>query len=157
MNGIKKSCRGFSLVELMVAALAFSILVLLTGSMLIFGWRGWKQANENVNMQQDASLAMTMISKEIRNATSGEITVAAGVISFGGSGASFTESGNDLVLDDGMKVIRGCLDTGTFKTRKDQGTDAEGKTNQWVQVDFDLTTTTQTESYSIKVSPRNGP
>ena len=157
MNKTRKSRNGFTLVELMVATLAFSILVLAVGSMLVFGWMGWKRNNDLVNMQRDASLAMMMISKEIRNASYDEIIEGSG-ISFTGSGISFAESGNDIVHSGGMTVVDGWLDTGSFRSRKVEfsGSPAGFKTNQWVEVAFTLATATETESYLIKVSPRNG-
>jgi len=156
MDRIKKSRLGFTLVELMVAALAFSLLAVAVGSMLVFGWQGWKRSNDLVGMQRDATLAMMMISKEIRNAAYDEITDGSGV-SFGGSGISFSESGNQIIRDDGMVVVNGWLSPGTFRARKVEvvSADTEYKTNQWVEVDFTLETTTETESYSIKIAPRN--
>ena len=154
MNRIKNSKLGFTLVELMVAALAFSILALAVGSMLVFGWQGWKRSNDLVEMQRDATLTMMMISKEIRNATFDEITDGAG-ISFGGSGTSFNGSGSSIVRNDGMVVLRGGLQSGSFITTRQVKEDAAGQTNKWVEVAFTLETTTETEPYSIKVSPRN--
>jgi len=156
MDRTKQSKCGFTLVELMVAALAFSILSLAVGSMLVYGWQGWKRNNDLVAMQRDASLAMMMISKEIRNAQYDEIVEGAG-ISFNGSGASFTESGNSIVHSDGMRVVNGWLVPGTFITRRSEVVGTGYETNQWVEVGFDLATTTETKSYTIKVSPRNRP
>ncbi len=154
MNRTKNSKLGFALVELMVAALAFSILALAVGSMLVFGWQGWKRSNDLVGMQRDATLAMMMISKEIRNATFDEISDGSG-ISFSGSGVSFSESGNRIVHNDGMVVVDGWLQPSSFVTTKQSKEDAAGQTNKWVEVIFTLVTTTETESYAIKVSPRN--
>lgn len=154
MDRIKKSRLGFTLVELMVAALAFSVLALAVGSMLVFGWRGWKRNNDLVSMQRDATLTITAISKEIRNATFEEITDGAG-ISFSGSGISFNESGNKLMRGNSLAVVNGWLVPSTFITRKQQKVNAAGETKEWVDVNFSLQTSTETESYSIEVSPRN--
>ena len=155
MDRTKKSKLGFTLVELMMAMLAFSILSLAVGSMLVYGWQGWKRNNDLVAMQRDASLAMMMISKEIRNAQYDEITDGLG-LSFS-NGVSFSESGNSMVHNGGMTVVNGWLTAGSFVTRKmeELNADTDFKTNQWVEVDFTLATTTETEPYSIKVSLRN--
>lgn len=155
MNTKKNAKLGFTLVELMMASLAFSMLALAVGSMLVFGWQGWKRSNDVVGMQRDATLAMMMISKEIRNATYDQIIDGPG-ISFGGSGASFSESGNQIVRNDGMVIVDGWLQPGSFITTRQLEEDAAGQTNRWVEVAFTLKTTIETEPYSIKVSPRNG-
>ena len=156
MDRIKKSRLGFTLIELMVATLAFAILVLAVGSMLVYGWLGWKRNSEWVRMQRDASLTILMISKEIRNATYDKITEGSG-ISFIDSGIVFSESGNNIIRNDGVPMVTGWLTPGTFVTRKLEVANAgtEYQTNQWVEVDFTLQTSIEAESYSIKVSPRN--
>lgn len=154
MNGKNKSRGGFTLVEMMVAALAFGIMMLVVGSMLYYAWLAWKRNNEVVAMQRNATIAMMMLSKEIRNSTYSAITPGAG-ISFSDSGASFTESGNRIVLNDGTIVVDDGLVTGSFITRKLEEEDAAGTTNQWVEVNFTLETTIETVPYTINVSPRN--
>lgn len=148
--------QGFTIIELLIATLAFSILMLAVGSMLVFGWQGWYRYSDSVSMQGDAALATQMIAKEIRNASYVDISDGAG-ISFANSGISFSESGNNLVRSDGMIVVNGWLVPGTFVTRKLELATSQTrfKTNQWVEVGFSLRTTTQREAYSIQVSPRN--
>lgn len=154
MDKIKQSCRGFTVIELMVGILSFSVMVLVVGSMLVFGWQGWARYNQNVAMQRDATLGLTIVSKEIRNASYGDIMDGAG-ISFSKSGISFGESGKNIVRNDGTKVVVGWLRPGTFITRKQQATDTTGQIKRWVEVGFTLETTTDSEAYRIKVSPRN--
>jgi len=156
MGKIKKSRLGFTIIELMMTTLVFAVLVLAVGSMLIYGWQGWKRTSEWVRMQRDASLAILMISKEIRNATYDTITEGSG-ISFVDSGFTFSESGKNIIRNDGVTVVGGWLTPGTFVTRKLEVVNASTayQTNQWIEVEFTLHTTTETEPYSIKVSPRN--
>jgi prepilin-type N-terminal cleavage/methylation domain-containing protein len=157
MTRIGRSKKGFTLIEVMVAAVAFSLLVVAVGSMLVFGYRGWRRNNDLVNMQRDASLTLMMIAREIRNGTYDDVTVGSG-ISFAGSGISFTESGDDIIHSgSGMAVVNGWLVPGSLKSRKQEIANGatDFKTNQWVEVEFALATTTETESYSIKASPRN--
>jgi prepilin-type N-terminal cleavage/methylation domain-containing protein len=158
MKKIDPSKQGFTLIEVMMAAVAFALLVVAVGSMLVFGYMGWRRNNDLVNMQRDASLTMMMISKEIRNASPDEIADGTGGISFAGSGISFTESGNNIVHSgSGMATVNGWLVPNSFITTKREffGSLTGSETNHWVEVDFTLATTTETESYSIKVSPRN--
>lgn len=154
MNRIKKSCGGFTIIELLIAVSAFSVMMLLVGSMIVYGWQGWVRNNEIVSMQRNATIAMMMISKEIRNTTYDDITPGAG-ISFGISGQSFSESGNRMVSNDGSTVVDAGLVAGSFITRKLEGVNAAGKTNQWVEINFTLAATTESVPYTIEVSPRN--
>ena len=154
MNRIKKSCDGFTIMELLMAALAFSIMMLVVASMLVYAWQGWKRNTEIVNMQRNATIALMMISKEIRNATYDEITAGSG-ISFAGSGESFSASGNRIVSNDGTVVVDAGLVSGSFITRKLQQANAAGVFKQWVEVNFTLETTTANEPYTVEVSPRN--
>lgn len=111
MNTHGKS--GFTLVELMVTAVAFSILALATGSMLVFGWQGWKRMNDSVDMQRDASLAMYVMAREVRKSSIDEITVGnqLGCVDTDGTNVSFTVSGGNLDMAKNatfsMRLIRG--------------------------------------------------
>ncbi len=113
----KKYKSGFTLVELMMTAVAFSVLALATGSMLVFGWQGWKRMNDSLNMQRDASLAMHVMAREVRkssrtnnmaNITSGGML---GCVRPDGTSIDFTVSGGNLDMAvDGtfsMRLIRG--------------------------------------------------
>lgn len=146
------SNRGFTLVELMVVMLVSAVLALAVGSMLVFGWMGWVRSNESVSSQRDASLAMLMIAKEIRNSSYDDITAGSG-IQFN-SGVSFQASGLDLIRDDGMKVVDGWLVSGSFVSTKKEDISAV-VTSQWVRVAFSLQTSTEVNNYAIEVAPRN--
>ena len=109
-----KSKSGFTLVELMVTAVAFSILALATGSMLVFGWQGWSRINASVDMQRDASLAMHVMTREVRKSSIGDITVGSnqlGCVDPSGTNISFTVSGGNLDMAQNstfsMCLIRG--------------------------------------------------
>jgi prepilin-type N-terminal cleavage/methylation domain-containing protein len=157
MKKTGNSKQGFTLIEIMMAAVAFALLVVAVGSMLVFGYQGWRRNNDLVNMQRDASLTMMMIAKEVRNATYDDITDGAG-ISFAGSGIVFDESGRDIVHSGtGIAVVNDRLVPGSFKTRKREVVSSVTgyKTNHWVEVEFTLATTTETETFASKVSPRN--
>jgi len=77
-----KSKRGFSIIEMMVAMAAFAVMALTVGSMLFYGWLGWRDNFESVAMQRDAMVAMRIMGKEIRNSKISEITSDNGGIYF---------------------------------------------------------------------------
>ena len=160
MYKINKSKRGFTMVELMMATVAFAALSLAVGSMLVYGWMGWRRANDWIEMQRSASLSMMTISKEVRNTRHDLITEGAGLAltRMDGSAVTFSDSGSSIVRStDGFKLVDGWLVPGSFKTYKyeEVGNATQFKTNQWVEIDFTLATSTETEAYTIKVSPRN--
>lgn len=70
----RKQSKGFTVVELMVGMLAMSVMVLVVGSMLFYGWLGWRRSMESVGMQRDALIAMETIAKEIRSSNISEVT-----------------------------------------------------------------------------------
>lgn len=111
-NKIPKA--GFSLIELMMAMLATSILVLAVGSMLVYGWMGWKRNNDSVAMQRDVSLAMRIIAREIRRTPMTGITVGDTLTCINANGTyAFTASGRDLNFQVDSEVtfplVRDCL------------------------------------------------
>ncbi len=78
--------QGFTLPELLMAIIAFSILSLSVGLMLVQGWRNWYASNELVAMQRDATLAQTVIRREVRRSTLDDISVGPSRIDFAASG-----------------------------------------------------------------------
>lgn len=113
---------GFGLVEMMVAALATSILALIVGSMLVFGWTGWKRYNDSVAMQRDSSLALRRIAKEIRRTPMANITVGSTLICINTNGTyrfSVNNSGDlNLRKNSGtdFPLVRGMVASLGFNT-----------------------------------------
>ena len=83
----KKRMFGFTIIELMVSMLAFAILALATGSMLYFGWMGWKRNTESVSLQRDAMVAMRIVEHRLRNASLDASSVKA--VSWSGAQITF--------------------------------------------------------------------
>lgn len=111
-----KSKSGFSLIELLLAAVATAILALTVGSLLYFGWLGWHRDNASVDMQRDTSLAMRTMEREIHGATSLEVPSASTLDCTNPSNTvRFVKSGADLDMEvDGtfeMHLIRGVVDS----------------------------------------------
>lgn len=70
----RKSCEAFTIVELLLSMIAFGLMVLVVGSMLVIGWIGWRDNSESVAMQRDAMVAIRIMAKEIRNSSIDEIS-----------------------------------------------------------------------------------
>ena len=144
---IKKQRSGFTVMELMVGMIAFSVMVLVVGSMLVFGWLGWRRSAESVAMQRDAVIAMNMIAKEIRMSNLGEISYDSAGIYFGVSNPEVVRSAAvnypaaDIAFSPGVNI-------------KNFGVAIVGNT---VDVDFTLYTHDGTDEndYSMSINTRN--
>ncbi len=66
---------GFSLIEMMVALLAGVVLALLVGSMIVFSYMAWAHNTDAVKVQDDGSVAMIMIGREIRESGINDILI----------------------------------------------------------------------------------
>jgi prepilin-type N-terminal cleavage/methylation domain-containing protein len=73
MKTKRKSHKGFSLVELMVAIAAGLIVVLAAGIVMYLGQISWNDAWKKVNLQRDASYAMLAMSQYIKKATEADV------------------------------------------------------------------------------------
>ena len=91
--------KGFTIVELLVAMTAFSVMILAVGLLLVYGWDGWRKSTHSVNMQRDAVLAMEQIAREIRNSNITEITDDSDGIYFTALGFVRTNSATILAAD----------------------------------------------------------
>ena len=152
---IKKQSAGFTIMELLVAMIAFSILILLVGSMLVFGWLGWRDNKESVSMQRDAVIAMNLISKQIRISNVDQVTGDANGIYFAASSAVGRNSDVSFLSSDipfGSGVVLNSWTTPAFDT-----TTISGATG--VVVRFTLATSrgTDANNYQMTVYPRNLP
>jgi Tfp pilus assembly protein PilW len=149
----KKQSDGFTIVELMVGMLAFSVLVLVVGSMLVFGLLGWRDSKESASMQRDAVIAMNIIAREIRNSSIDEVSGDGNSINFAASPAVGRNS--DVVFLDsdiayGSGVVLTSWDDPVFDTSSIAGSTG-------VVVRFSLATSrgTDANNYEMTVYPRN--
>lgn len=114
MEGVTRKS-GFSIIELMVAMLAVAIMSAAVGLILSQGWKVWYDTNETVEMERDLSLAVKVISREIRCSIIDDITTSADRIDFAVGGTRtqaeyIAKVGNDIVHDgpDGsFTLVRG--------------------------------------------------
>lgn len=143
---------GFGLVEMMVAALAASILALIVGSMLVSGWTGWKRYNDSVAMQRDSSLALRRIAKEIRRTPMANITVGSTLICINTNGTykfSVNNSG-DLNLENSgtdFPLVRGMVASLGFNTLSNS--------TRSVEVALNLSTGTDNSNNKMVIFTRN--
>ncbi len=60
---------GFSLIELVAGMLAAAVLALTAGSMLWYGYRGWRRTVDAVELQRDSRVAMDVLTRSMRAGT----------------------------------------------------------------------------------------
>ncbi len=101
----KKKTRGFTVVEMLVSMLAFSILVLSIGLMLVYSWRGWRYSNESITMQRDASLAFKVITREIRGSSITNMTFSADQIGFTAAGVRASTGAESIYRTEGGDLV----------------------------------------------------
>ena len=68
-----KMRKGFSLVEIMMAVVAGSIVLLATGSVLISSQRSWVKSWEMANLQRSSSYALLRMTRSIKDGASAEV------------------------------------------------------------------------------------
>lgn len=69
---------GFTLLELAAAIVAAAILALTAGSMLWYGYRGWKQLGDSIGLQRDMRAAMNVMERAVRSGTN--MTFSTGLV-----------------------------------------------------------------------------
>lgn len=143
----KKSKHGFSLIELMVVMLAFSVLILIVGSVLVYTWKGWKNYSEYVALQRDAMLAIRMVEKEIRNSNIDEISGdSAGLYFSNGTTRTNTYVFNSTDIVSSPGVLLSTWENPVIGSNS-------------VQVAFSLKTQSGSfnREYEVTIHPRNKP
>ena len=137
----------------MVAVVAASILALTAGTMLWYGYLGWKRENEAVELQRDMGAAMDVLTRAIRSGTN--MTFAAGpvfTVQFDSKPtASIFTSGNNLVYDPDTSVSG---DQTALVNGRLRRFDISMNTNM-VTVVLLLQTAQETLSNSVSISRRN--
>lgn len=72
---VLKSNKGVTLIELLAVLAILSIVILLAGSVQLFGQKQTKQQTDEIQNQSEVRLALNMITKDIRSAKSGPSNV----------------------------------------------------------------------------------
>jgi Tfp pilus assembly protein PilW len=131
---------GFTIMELMVGILAMAIIALAVGSMLVYGWNGWRRNMESIEMQRNAMVAMHVLEQRIRNAAMDDIG------GFGSQTLTFTDDPNFSASE---------FSEGSFV--KLEAFTADTNDLGGVEVDVTLSTVSGADEneYSITVYPRN--
>lgn len=78
MNNRPRTCR-FTLMELLVAALAAAILALTAGLMLLYGYGVWRRSQDRACMQEDGAAALATLAHMLRQASAAP-TPPAGIL-----------------------------------------------------------------------------
>ena len=87
---------GFTIAELLVGMIAFSILAITIGAMIILAIQGWTRMRAMGDMERDGSLAMQTMTRVIRQAS---------VTNWSTTVAQFTRSGDSLRYKN-MNLVR---------------------------------------------------
>ncbi len=69
----RKRQKGFTLIELIIAIIIGTIVILAAGTILVFGNRYWSNAWKKTNLQRDASYAMFRVSRAIQAGRSAQL------------------------------------------------------------------------------------
>ena len=103
--------------EMMVAMLAGIVLALTASTMLVFSFSAWSTHTKSIKMQNDASLAMLVIGREIRESNLDDITYEGNGLAFATNAVrsnvtSIVMSGNQLVFQpSGLVLVEDWLNT----------------------------------------------
>jgi prepilin-type N-terminal cleavage/methylation domain-containing protein len=68
-----KNRKGFTLIEMMIAAASAAILALLVSLILFLAYLSWRTNNAGVQLQRDSEHAINMMSRDIRESSSIDI------------------------------------------------------------------------------------
>lgn len=80
---VNKKHSGFTLIELMIGIIISSILALTTGIMIYYSYETWDKSKVAVELQRDATLAMDILSKNIRPSNSSDIQTSGSTLTIG--------------------------------------------------------------------------
>lgn len=88
-----KSQKGFTLVELIMAITAGTIVVLAAGMVVLLGQSSWNDAWKKVNLQRDASYAMLRMTRSVQAAADANVPSA-----FGGRALYIPNQSNPSII-----------------------------------------------------------
>jgi len=111
---------GFTLVELIIALAAASILAITAGITVVYGYSGWRRNNAAVELQRDATLAMYRMSRAVREASAADVTTSASQLTIQPTEFRVNVNGDCLLYDpntgvegDEVVIVDGRLETFT--------------------------------------------
>lgn len=149
-NEMKK---GFTITELMLGVIAFSVMSTAVGSVLVSTWQNWVHNRESIAMQRDATLTMHVMAREIRRTprSSGSYYIDDGnMLTCANTNGIhiFSRVGNNLELQksSGESLTLAQNNCTSFDTFFSNGA---------VVVEFDLNTGTDLSHNRMMIYPRN--
>lgn len=121
MKRYSKPNKGFTIVELMVAALISSIMAITVGSMLYYSYLAWSRNRDTVEMQRDATISMDMIARAIRPAYGADVQASGSTLTVG-SKSFYVNSGNlwydpdtdPAISGDEVEIVYGKVNSLSF-------------------------------------------
>lgn len=108
-----KHKEGFTLVELLITAVAASILILTIALILVMGFGTWRTNNACADLRRDSALATYMMARDVREASYDTLTDGSTLTlpsAVTNQTTIYTQSGDMLTVDEGsgaMTLIHG--------------------------------------------------
>ena len=111
--------KGFTLIELMIVLLIFSIILGSIFAVMTMGNKAWQSGNVQVEIQQETRKGMDSMLKELRQSSLGQITVAANTVTFR-IPQSVNNSGNITWCGDILYSLGGLNDEQLLRTQGEE-------------------------------------
>jgi prepilin-type N-terminal cleavage/methylation domain-containing protein len=97
----KKTDKGMTITELMLAIAVFSVISVVLSGMLLYGFRMWRFNNAQLEVQRDARIAMDLIERNLRQASSATVFISRNSL----SDPPFSKIHFDKVTGSGFETI----------------------------------------------------
>jgi len=116
-----KSDRGFTIVELLASIAILSIVILLAGSVHMFGQRQFTSQTESASQANDMSYALSVMSRDLRKESAASVTVNEDKNEITvQNGSTFTHQGQEL-NKNGTEVLSKNVKDATFELLTEDG------------------------------------
>jgi len=153
---------GFTLVEVVLTLVLVGIIAVIAGLLMQQGVVTYLAQENETNLAGQGRLGIERIAREVRSIRSNTAadlpTMTATMLNFvdlGGNAVTYTASGG-TVTRNGVVLTSATTSTLGFSYLKRDGTTATSATQVWViQVDLVLTLNNESQTYRIRVHPRN--
>ena len=146
---VNESKKGFTIVEVILSMLAFGIMALTVGTVMLSSWSNWRDFREAIAMQRDAMIAMKIMATEIRNSNINEISGDSDGLDFSVNGTrdnAFVFNKSDIAFSSGVEL-----------NQWDRPDIFSSSSNNYVTVGFSLRTSggAYQDRYEMTIHPRN--
>ena len=143
-----KKDSGFSLVEIMIAALIFSLLIGVLFTVLTIGKTSFQIGNVRIELQQDLRRGMDLITEELRQSGSSQLRtiISAAEVAFPADGSSHNTiifhipagvtNGNIVWQTDKIQYLLGGLNGRQLRRKVDSVLDPKPLANNIISLEF---------------------